>query len=48
MNEARALYSLGNVFHARGKHLGKASHKDPGEYPAESREALETAISYYE
>ncbi|ESN98739.1 hypothetical protein HELRODRAFT_185030 [Helobdella robusta] len=47
-NEAKALYNLGNVFHTKGKQLGKASRRDPGEYPTESREALETAIRYYE
>ena len=48
IGEARALYNLGNVYHAKGKHFGRNFHQDPGEFPEEVRSALERAIEFYE
>ena len=48
IGEARALYNLGNVYHAKGKHMGKCGDQDPGEFPQEVREALQKAADYYE
>ena len=48
IGEARALYNLGNVYHAKGKHASRAAHQDPGEFPAEVRESLQKAVEYYE
>ena len=48
IGEARALYNLGNVYHAKGKHFGRNFHQDPGEFPVEVRSALERAIEFYE
>ena len=48
IGEARALYNLGNVYHAKGKHFGRNFHQDPGEFPEEVRSSLERAIEFYE
>ncbi|XP_071152379.1 G-protein-signaling modulator 2-like isoform X1 [Mytilus edulis] len=50
VGEARALalYNLGNVYHAKGKHMGKCGDQDPGEFPLEVKEALQKAAEYYE
>lgn len=48
LSEGRALYNLGNVYHAHGKQLGRAGHADPGHFPQEVRDSLLRAISYYE
>ena len=48
VGEARALYNLGNVYHAKGKHLGRSRHRDPGDFPEEVRLALERAVEFYE
>lgn len=46
--EARALYNLGNIYHAKGKHAGRSFHQDPGNFPEEVRVALEKAAEFYE
>ncbi|XP_052223857.1 G-protein-signaling modulator 2-like [Dreissena polymorpha] len=46
--EARALYNLGNVYHAKGKHTGRSGNQDPGEFPAEVKECLVKVAEYYE
>jgi hypothetical protein len=48
VGEGRALYNLGNVFHAKGKHIGRLGQQDPGEFPEEVRTCLLEAVSYYE
>ena len=48
IGEARALYSLGNVYHAKGKHFGKSFHHDPGDFPEEVKSSLERAAEFYE
>ena len=48
VGEGRALYNLGNVFHAKGKHLGRLGQQDPGEFPEDVRNCLQTAVNYYE
>lgn len=48
VGEGRALYNLGNVFHAKGKHLGRLGQQDPGEFPEDVRNCLLTAVNYYE
>jgi len=48
IGEARALYNLGNVYHAKGKHTGRSGNQDPGEFPPEVRDCLEKAAEYYE
>ncbi|CAH8508153.1 unnamed protein product [Dicrocoelium dendriticum] len=50
--EVRALYNLGNVYHAKGKQLARNSNfgfgqSDPGELPAEAVEAQRTALEFY-
>ena len=47
VGEARALYNLGNVYHAKGKHLGRHGNQDPGEFAPEVKECLEKAVYYY-
>lgn len=48
VGEGRALYNLGNVFHSKGKHLGRLGQQDPGEFPDDVRHCLQTAVNYYE
>ena len=48
IGEARALYNLGNVYHAKGKHFGRSFHQDPGEFPEEVQSSLERAVEFYE
>ena len=48
IGEARALYNLGNVYHARGKHVGRSAQQDPGEFPPEVKDSLMKAAGYYE
>lgn len=48
ISEARALYNLGNVYHAKGKHAGRNFHQDPGNFPEEVRQSLEKAVEFYE
>jgi G-protein signaling modulator 2 len=48
VGEARALYNLGNVYHAKGKHAGRSAHQDPGEFPPEVKDSLQKAAEYYE
>ena len=48
IGEARALYNLGNVYHAKGKHTGRSGNQDPGEFPPEVKECLIKAAEYYE
>ncbi|KAF5401113.1 G-protein-signaling modulator 2 [Paragonimus heterotremus] len=46
--EARALYNLGNVYHAKGKQWARTSgQSDPGELPTEAIEAQHKAVEYY-
>lgn len=47
VGEGRALYNLGNVYHAKGKHIGRLGHQDPGEFPEEVKACLEKAVEYY-
>jgi hypothetical protein len=49
--ESRALYNLGNVYHARGKHVasaGLASHQDKATLQEYVRTSLEQATRHYE
>lgn len=48
MGEARALYNLGNVYHAKGKSFGCPGPQEVGEFPEEVRNALQAAVDYYE
>ncbi|CAG0919433.1 unnamed protein product [Notodromas monacha] len=48
VGEGRALYNLGNVYHAQGKHLGRLGQQDPGDFPEEVRQCLQSAVNYYE
>lgn len=48
IGEARALYNLGNVYHAKGKHTGRSGNQDPGEFPPEVKDCLVKAAEYYE
>lgn len=48
MGEARALYNLGNVYHAKGKSIGYPGPQDGGEFPEEVKNALQAAVDYYE
>ena len=46
--KAGALYNLGNVYHAKGKHAGRSGHQDPGDFPQEVTDCLKQAIQFYE
>ncbi|KAH7980151.1 hypothetical protein HPB49_013458 [Dermacentor silvarum] len=48
IGEARALYNLGNVYHAKGKHIARASRQEPGELPSDVQDCLRRAIHCYE
>lgn len=48
LSEGRALYNLGNVYHAKGKHIGRVGQQDPGEFPEDVRDCLQQAVNYYE
>lgn len=48
VGEARALYNLGNVHHAKGKHTGRCGDQDPGEFPPEVKDCLQKAAEFYE
>jgi len=48
LSEGRALYNLGNVYHAKGKHIGRVGQQDPGEFPEDVRSCLQQAVKYYE
>lgn len=45
LSEGRALYNLGNVYHAKGKHMGQS---DPGDFSDDVKEALMKAVEYYQ
>lgn len=48
VGEARALYNIGNVYHAKGKQLSWNSAQDPGHLPPDVRETLRRASEFYE
>lgn len=48
LSEGRALYNLGNVYHAKGKQTGRIGHQDPGEFSEDVRQCLQQAVRYYE
>lgn len=48
MGEARALYNIGNVFHAKGKQQLWGCTQEPGELPLDVRETLQKATGFYE
>lgn len=47
LSEGRALYNLGNVYHAKGKQIGRIGQLDPGEFPEDVRTCLLQAVKYY-
>lgn len=47
IGEARALYNLGNVLHAKAKAAGSNSDDEPGHYPAQVQECLLQAVDNY-
>lgn len=48
VGEARALYNMGNVYHAKGKQLSWNAAQDPGHLPPDVRETLCRASEFYE
>lgn len=51
VGEARALYNIGNVYHAKGKQLSwnaANATQDPGHLPPDVRETLCKASEFYE
>lgn len=48
VGEARALYNMGNVFHAKGKQQLWGISQDPGELPPDVRDTLQRATAFYE
>lgn len=48
VGEARALYNIGNVYHAKGKQLSWNAAQDPGHLPPDVRETLHRASEFYE
>ncbi|KAJ8797539.1 hypothetical protein J1605_017271 [Eschrichtius robustus] len=48
VGEARALYNIGNVYHAKGKQLSWNAAQDPGHLPPAVRETLRRASEFYE
>lgn len=47
VGEGRALYNLGNVYHAQGKHLGRIGPQEPGGFSDEVKHCLQKAVEYY-
>lgn len=47
MGEGRALYNLGNVYHAQGKHLGRVGPQEPGGFSEEVKHCFQKAVEYY-
>lgn len=47
-SEGRALYNLGNVYHAKAKHIGRIGNKEPGEFDDDVKSCLQKAVDYYE
>lgn len=48
VGEARALYNIGNVFHAKGKQQLWGCTQEPGELPLDVRDTLQRATGFYE
>ncbi|KAG1666927.1 G-protein-signaling modulator 2 [Nymphon striatum] len=48
IGESRALYNLANVYHTKGKHIGRLDHQEPGDFPEEVKICLLKAVDYYE
>lgn len=48
VGEARALYNIGNVFHAKGKQQLWGCSQEPGELPLDVRDTLQRATGFYE
>ena len=48
VGEARALYNIGNVFHAKGKQQLWGCTLEPGELPSEVHDTLQKATGFYE
>lgn len=48
VGEARALYNIGNVFHAKGKKQLWGCTQDPGDLPPDVRDTLQRATTFYE
>lgn len=48
VGEARALYTLGNIYHLKGKQASQNAAHDLAEMPAEARTALQEAVNFYE
>ena len=48
INEARALYNLGNVYYAKRKHAGRSGNQDPGELSQDDLLSLQQASQFYE
>lgn len=46
LSEGRALYNLGNVYHAKGKQLGQK--EGPGDFTEEVKDSLMKAVDYYQ
>ena len=45
---ARALYNLGNVYHAHGKQLSRVSaNHEPGKFSTEVVDLLQKAVNFY-
>ncbi|CAM1154389.1 Uncharacterised protein r2_g4286 [Pycnogonum litorale] len=47
IGESRALYNLANVYHTKGKHIGRLEHQEPGDFPEEVKTCLLQAVEYY-
>jgi len=46
---ARALYNLGNIYHAHGKQISRVgANHEPGKCSPEVVELLQKAVDYYE
>lgn len=48
VGEARALYNIGNVFHAKGKQQLWGCSQEPGDLPTDVRDTLQRATGFYE